>query len=116
MNARYLVVAAFRDAPHRGEWYSGSTASEAVAKLQRLGRFSAVRLHIFKSPLPFAPNDRPAEPGEADAYVTADGTLCWTPECERTAADLRGPGRLTAATLAAAARRYDPAPLQEPLI
>ena len=36
----------------------------------------------FTSKLPFAPFDRKAEEGEADAWVGQDGSLNWT-RCER---------------------------------
>lgn len=83
MHERFIVVCSDRFA---GYWGSGSTLEEAIEKaLDSLGENQLpanAKAYRFSSPLPFAPCDREATENECDAYVSANGTICWI-RCEK---------------------------------
>jgi len=76
MYERFIAIANLQ---FGGEWAMGDTAEEAQKRLKtrvKRSKVYATKLWRFWSELPFAPTDREATKEEADAYMTADGSLC----------------------------------------
>lgn len=71
-----------------GSYGNGPTAEEAIANMKKAhkgqGRIKKDGFTLFKftSELPFAPRERTATDGEADAWCGKDGSLNWV-RCER---------------------------------
>ena len=68
-----------------GHYGKGATLEAAHAAYRKAGgkrRGVMLTENRFTSELPFAPFDRKAEEGEADAWVGQDGSLNWV-RCER---------------------------------
>lgn len=79
MHERYFVIFG---GPYGGHG-AGDTPAEALANapLPRYGPHTARRRYRLVRAFgrrPFAPPDRNAEPGEADAWVNQDGTVSYT--------------------------------------
>ncbi len=82
MHTRYIL----RTVGAYGYWVSGSTKQELLEVLKKkkisLVARQTVIVDKFTSDFVFAPYDRPAENGEADAFMTGDGYTTWH-DCNR---------------------------------
>ena len=69
---------------YRGCFGVGDSLLEAVEMMRRAGakKKDDYKVYRFISHFPFAPADRDATDGEADAWVGADGSISWL-RCER---------------------------------
>lgn len=83
MNRRFILVISEGG---YGYWGTGATVAEALVALRKSsgkrGNIKFLTL-MFTSELPFAPSDRTAYDGEADAWIGRDGSLNYV-RCEKT--------------------------------
>ncbi len=82
MYTRYIL----RTVGAYGYWVSGNSKQELLDVLKKkkisLTDRQTVIVDKFTSDFVFAPYDRPAENGEADAFMTTDGYTTWQ-DCNR---------------------------------
>lgn len=61
-----------------GCWGMGKTLDDAKRNFRKAGgRDRRPLIYVFVSVLPFAPPGREHRPGEADAYISQYGVMCW---------------------------------------
>lgn len=81
-HCRYIALTVYRNGLG-GDWAAGSSAREACDRLpRRLRSYATVRIYRFDAQLPFAPPNRCAISGEAEAYLDRYGVMLWDC-CER---------------------------------
>ncbi len=82
MYTRYIL----RTAGPYGFWATGTSRQEILSVIKKhrmkIASDDTVIVDMFTSDFAFAPYDRTAENGEADAYITADGYTSWK-DCNR---------------------------------
>lgn len=63
-----------------GTWGAGNTRAEAEANRLKAGgkKRDETSTYFFQSDFRFAPANRDANDNEADAYISADGTMHWS--------------------------------------